>query len=143
MTSEPKQEEDVLLPVIDHVLLSLVHQSIIQQQATSRDLPVTTVETEHVSPVQMAPEQSKDQPEPELSLVPLTYPASLSIDLVMVSKPARYKITADFVFPTGAPVKTPFLLTASRPRPQPLQSHPQWPWLSRVLLQPLPLHRSS
>jgi len=50
-TSKPEQEEDIAPSVIDPVLLSLVHQSIIQQHATSEDLQVTTVETEPVSPI--------------------------------------------------------------------------------------------
>ena len=50
-TSEPEQEEDVTPPVIDPVLLSLVHQSIVQQHAILGELPVMTVKTEHVSPI--------------------------------------------------------------------------------------------
>ena len=62
MTSEPEQVEETIPPVIDPVLLGLVHQSAIQQQATP-----ATVEMEPT------PEEGGDQPEPKtvLSLVPL------------------------------------------------------------------------
>jgi len=53
MTLEPDQEEDVP-SIIDPMFLSLVHQSMTQQQATLEDFPVITVETEPVSPIQMA-----------------------------------------------------------------------------------------
>jgi len=106
---EPKQEEDVVPSVIDPMLLSLVHQSIIQQHVTSGDLPVTTAETEPVSPIRMTPEQSEDQlePEAESSLVPSTPPIFSSTDLVMVSEPARQEIIAAFIFPMGAPRRLP------------------------------------
>ena len=95
--------------MIDPVLLSLVHQSMTQQQATPRDLPETMVETESASSVQIAPEQGEGQPEPgiESSLIP---PTPLFTDLVVVTEPASQEITADFVFLTGAHAKTPFSL---------------------------------
>ena len=46
---EPEQEEKATPPVIDPVLLSLVHQSVVQWQATLGDLLVAMVEMELVS----------------------------------------------------------------------------------------------
>ena len=60
VTSKPKQEEEVAPPVIDLVLLSLVDQSVVQQQATPGDLPVAKVETESVSSTRTASEQGED-----------------------------------------------------------------------------------
>ena len=73
------------------------------------------VETKLVSPVQMALEQSEDQPEPkaESSLVLSTSLTSSSIDLMMVSEPTRQEITTAFIFLMGAPMKTLFLLNAT------------------------------
>ena len=59
MMSEPEQEEDVVLLAIDPVLLSLVYQSVTQQQGTLGDLPVMTVETESTPSVQIALEHVK------------------------------------------------------------------------------------
>ena len=76
---------------------------------------MTMVEIESALPIQMASEHGEDRPEPrtESSLISPTPPASPFINLVVVSKPARQEITADFVFLTTAPEKTPFLLSAS------------------------------
>ena len=114
MILEPEQEEGIAPPAIDPVLLSLVHQSITQQQATSGDLPVMTVETESAPSVQIAVEQSEGQPEPETesSSIPLTPPASSPIDLVVAAQPIRQEITADFMFQMTAPAKTLFPLIA-------------------------------
>ena len=66
------------------MLFSLVHQSVIQQQATPGDLPVTPVKTEHVSPAQTTPEQCGDQPEPEMELpsIPPALSSPSASDLV-------------------------------------------------------------
>jgi len=55
--SELERKEDIPL-AIEPILLSLVHQSVTQQQATSGDLPMTTVETEF-APIQMAPKHGE------------------------------------------------------------------------------------
>ena len=44
--SEPGQEDEVTPPIIDPMLLGLVHQRVIEQQATPGDLSVATVEME-------------------------------------------------------------------------------------------------
>ena len=64
--SEPKQEEEVAPLVIDLVLLRLVYQRVIQQQAVLGDLPVAMVKTEPVPPTRTTIEQGGDQLEPEM-----------------------------------------------------------------------------
>ena len=95
---EPDQEEDIAPPVIDPVLLSLVHQ----QQATSGDLPMMTVEKEPVSPIQMAPEQSKDHPKPETesSLIPPALSSLSASDLVVATGSGSSTLT---IGPISAP----------------------------------------
>ena len=60
MISEPEKEKEIVPSVIDPMLLSLVHQSIIQQHATSVNLLVMTVKTESALPVQMASKHGED-----------------------------------------------------------------------------------
>ena len=85
----PELEENLAPLVIGPVMLSLVHQTMTQQQATLGDLSVTTVEMEHIPPVQVAPKPSGDQPEPEVksSLIQLTPLASLATELVTDLEP--------------------------------------------------------
>ena len=113
MVLEPEQGDVMVLPAIDPVLLSLVHHSVTQQQATlGVDLPITTVETKSTSPIQTVQEQGEGQPEIELSQILPTPPSSLSTDLVVVSEPTCQGITTNFIFSMTAPLKTPFSLIA-------------------------------
>ena len=66
--SEPAQEEEAIPPMIYLMLLGLVHQRVIQQQAATGDLPVATVEMESHSPARTVLEQGGDKPEPETEM---------------------------------------------------------------------------
>jgi len=92
MVLELDNGEAMVPPVIDLVFLSLVHHSVIQQQATSEvNLLITMVETESSPPTQMVPKQGEGQPEHEieLSLILPTSSTSSSTYLVVVSEPTR------------------------------------------------------
>ena len=103
------------------MLLSLIHQSIVQQQATPGDLLVATVKTEPVSPAQIALEQSEDKPkhETESSLIPPALSNLLASDLVEATEAGSSTLTnglismPDFRFLEVVPLKTPFLKIAS------------------------------
>ena len=46
---EPEQEEKMTPSVIDPVMLGIIHQRVIQQQAAPGDLSVATIEREPIS----------------------------------------------------------------------------------------------
>ena len=116
-TSEPEQEEEVAPPVIDLVLLSLVHQRVVQDMPHWGDLPVATVKMEHVSPTRTALEQGVDLPELETgsSLVLRAFSSSSTSDLVEATESSSSMLTVgsitapDFRFLEVVLLKTNFL----------------------------------
>ena len=96
MMSEPEQEEEATPSVIDLVLLGLVHQRAIQQQAASGDLPVATIEIEPI--LKIGGDQL--EPETELSLVLLAASSPSAFDLVEVAE-------AGPLTPSGELIPTP------------------------------------
>ena len=81
---------------------------------------MTTVKTEPVSPIQMAPKQSEDQlePETESSLIQPAFSSPSASDLVMATSSGSSTLTVspvstpDFSFLETIPMKTLFLKIA-------------------------------